>query len=161
MKKILLVLSLIFSLASFQVVLAAGPLDKATGNLTAAVGGTGLSSDFATSVGTVIKGVLSLVGTIFLVLTVYAGILWMTAQGSEEKVNKAKNIIQAAVIGLFIVMAAYAITAFVTSKVGGAGVSSDTCSSATGGGCQNPINCTNHASQDYECVNSSEWCCLP
>lgn len=97
----------------------AGPLTGALGNLNTAVGSTGLQSDLSVTVGTVIKGVLALVGTIFLVLTIYAGILWMTAAGEEEKVNKAKDIIKAAVIGLVITMGAYAITFFVTSKLGG------------------------------------------
>lgn len=64
-------------------------------------------------VGTVITTVLSLLGVIFLVLTVYGGYLWMTDAGNSEQVEKAKKIITAAVIGLIIVVAAYAITAFV------------------------------------------------
>lgn len=101
-------------------VLAANPFGKATKNLTTAVGGLGLPTTVEGTVGTVIKGVLGLVGTIFFVLTIYAGILWMTAAGNEEQVTKATDIIKAAVIGLFITMAAYAITTFVASKVGGA-----------------------------------------
>jgi hypothetical protein len=79
--------------------------------------GTGLSGDFAGTVATVIKTVLALVGTVFLVLTIYAGILWMTAQGEEDKVTKAKDVIKASVLGLIIIMSAYAITAFVTSRL--------------------------------------------
>jgi hypothetical protein len=82
---------------------------------------TGLEANLDTQISTVIKGILALVGTIFLCLTVYAGILWMTAQGNSEKVDKAKGIVTTAVAGLFITMAAYAITAFVTAKVGGVG----------------------------------------
>jgi len=80
---------------------------------------TGLSSDLGTSVATVIKTILALVGTIFLILTIYAGILWMTAQGEEEKVTKAKEIIKASIIGLVVIMSAYAITFFVTSRLVG------------------------------------------
>ncbi len=112
---------LFFSLFS---VVQAGGLGDAGGYLQNAVKDTGLDTGgdgdtlLTTSVGTVIKAALALVGTIFFVLTIYAGILWMTAAGEEEKVTKAKNIIIAAVIGLFIVMSAYAITAFVTAKLG-------------------------------------------
>ncbi|KKW42726.1 MAG: hypothetical protein UY92_C0004G0062 [Candidatus Magasanikbacteria bacterium GW2011_GWA2_56_11] len=67
-------------------------------------------------VGTVINAVLSLVGLIFLVLMVYAGILWMTARGDESKVEKAKTIIEASLIGLFITVSAYAITVFLTGR---------------------------------------------
>ena len=65
--------------------------------------------------GNVIKVFLSIVGVIFLVLMVYAGYLWMTAQGEEAKVEKSKDTIKAAVIGLIIVVAAYAITSFVVT----------------------------------------------
>src|SRR3989338_5454942 len=75
-------------------------LGGALGNLDKAVKPTGLSNDLAGSIGTIIKAVLGLVGTIFLVLTIYAGILWMTAAGKEEQIEKAKNIIRATVIGL-------------------------------------------------------------
>lgn len=88
--------------------------------------GAGLNSDINTSISTIIKGALSLVGTIFLILSVYAGILWMTASGNEEKVTKAKDIVTQAVLGLAITLAAYAITAFVTSKLNSGGSPSPT-----------------------------------
>lgn len=64
------------------------------------------------TIGRVIKILLSFVGTIFFALAVYAGFLWMTAQGNEDQVAKATGIIKTAVIGLIVVMAAYSITAF-------------------------------------------------
>ena len=85
------------------------------------------------SIGQVIKVVLSLVGTIFFVLTIYAGFLWMTASGNEEQVTKATDILKAAAIGIVITMAAYGITAFVviytnkSSTAGGVGGASDGC----------------------------------
>jgi len=45
----------------------------------------------------------------------------MTAAGREDQIEKAKEIIKATIIGLAIVMSAYAITFFVTSKLGGTG----------------------------------------
>lgn len=95
----------------------AGPLTGAQNNLNTAIGGTGLSDNLKASVGTVVKGVLALVGTIFFVLTIYAGILWMTAQGNSETVEKATSIVKASIIGLAITMSAYAITVFVTGKL--------------------------------------------
>lgn len=68
-------------------------------------------------IGTVIASALSLVGIIFLALMVYAGITWMTARGDDAKTEKSKKIITATIIGLFIVVSAYAITKFVTSKL--------------------------------------------
>jgi hypothetical protein len=72
---------------------------------------------FSEAVGKIIKAVLSILGIIFLALTVYAGFLWMTARGAEEQITTAKNIISAAIIGLAITLSAYAITAFVVSKL--------------------------------------------
>ena len=66
----------------------------------------------------VIKIFLSLLGTIFLVLIIYGGYLWMTAQGEEEQVTKAKDLIRNAVIGLIIILAAYTITKFIFEKGG-------------------------------------------
>lgn len=70
------------------------------------------------TIGKYIRIMLSLVGTIFLALTVYAGFLWMTASGNEEQVTKATDIIKMATVGLIIALAAFSITAFVVSKVG-------------------------------------------
>ncbi len=119
MKKIFLTTIVILTL-SLPLFVAAQGL-KSAGDILTKVANpeqTGLSGDLATTVATVIKAVLALVGTIFLVLTIYAGILWMTAQGNEEQVTKAVGIIKASVIGLVIIMSAYAITAFVTSRLG-------------------------------------------
>ena len=70
------------------------------------------------TIGKIIGTALSFVGVLFLVLIIYAGLLWMTAQGNDTKIATARGIITNAVIGLIIVMSAYAITAFVGSTVG-------------------------------------------
>lgn len=95
---------------------AVGELDRAAGTET-----TGLKAKLSDVVGLTIKGALALVGTIFLLLTIYAGILWMTASGKEDQIETAQKIIKSTIIGLFITMAAYAITFFVTSRLSGAG----------------------------------------
>lgn len=66
---------------------------------------------------TVINAFLSLIGVLFLIYMLYAGYNWMTAQGDEEKVTKAKDTIQRAVIGVIIVVAAYAISVFVIDRL--------------------------------------------
>ncbi|OGH90171.1 MAG: hypothetical protein A2537_03725, partial [Candidatus Magasanikbacteria bacterium RIFOXYD2_FULL_36_9] len=115
MKKILIVMFLLGVLIT--PLTASAQFGKALTNMKVVGDKTDLTSDFAGSISTVIVGVLSLAGTIFLVLTVYAGILWMTAQGNEDQVTKAKDIVTQAIIGLAITLAAYAITAFVTGKL--------------------------------------------
>ena len=80
------------------------------------------TTDFATSnpndslalaIGRVINWVLGLLGIILTLLILYAGFLWFSAGGNEEKVTKAKGILTNAIIGLVIVMGAYAISYFV------------------------------------------------
>jgi len=68
------------------------------------------------NIGKIIRLILSFTGTLFLALTIYAGILWMTASGNEEQVTKATGIIKMAVIGLIICMAAYSITYFIVNR---------------------------------------------
>lgn len=65
------------------------------------------------TIGHIIQVILAFVGTIFFALTVYAGFLWMTAAGNEDKVSQAKSIITSATIGMVVVVAAYSITFFV------------------------------------------------
>lgn len=69
------------------------------------------------TVGKIIKWTLSLVGTIFMALTIYAGFLWMTASGNDEQVTKATGILKMAMIGLVITLASYGITVYVMRAV--------------------------------------------
>ena len=69
--------------------------------------------DPAHLVGNIIKAFLSLLGIFFIGLMIYGGFLWMNARGDAEQVKKAQNIIRDALIGLVIIIAAYAIAYFV------------------------------------------------
>lgn len=64
-------------------------------------------------VGKLINVLLGLVATIFFVLMVYGGFLWMTARGNSEQAGKAKTLIIQSIIGSVIIAAAWAITNFV------------------------------------------------
>lgn len=66
-------------------------------------------------IGNAIQVLLSFVGVIFLFLVIYGSIIWMTAEGSDEKVKKAKAIITDSIIGLALTLSAYVITYFVVS----------------------------------------------
>lgn len=70
-------------------------------------------ANVSTIIGAGVKGALQLVGIFFFVLMVYGGFIWMTARGNDEKVTKARETIWAAVIGLGVTVAAYAVTLFV------------------------------------------------
>jgi len=116
MRKILVILSVAVLFPS--VVCAAPNINQYTENIATKAGYAKADElTLSTTVGRYIQVALSLVGTIFLALTVYAGFLWMTAAGEEDKVTKSKNILQAAIIGLVITLAAYSITAFVVDKI--------------------------------------------
>ena len=71
------------------------------------------SKDVLAVSGAIIKIVLSLIGFLFLALMIYGGLIFMIARGNEQNTEKAMKIIRNAFIGLIIVFAAYAITAFV------------------------------------------------
>ena len=73
--------------------------------------------ELATVIGNIIGRALQFIGVLFLLLMIYGGIIWMIARGNETEVQKAKDIIQAAIIGLVIVMAAYAVTAYIGSAL--------------------------------------------
>jgi hypothetical protein len=51
---------------------------------------------------------------------IYGGYRWMMASGREEEVQKAKDTIKAAIIGLIIVLSAYTITYFISRSLEGA-----------------------------------------
>lgn len=61
----------------------------------------------------VIRIVLSMVGFFFFLLMLYAGYLWITAYGQEEKIKQSLKLGRAAVLGLLVVIGSYAITVFV------------------------------------------------
>src|SRR3989339_894544 len=63
-------------------------------------------------IGTIIGSILAFTGIIFFLLIIYGGFTWMLARGNEQEVTKAKGLIESAAIGLIIILAAYAITAF-------------------------------------------------
>ncbi len=68
-------------------------------------------------IGNIINVVLGFLGVILLVYILYAGFLWMTAGGDSKKVETATTMIRNAIIGLVIIVAAYAISTFVLSKL--------------------------------------------
>ena len=65
----------------------------------------------------VVNAFLAIIGVLLLIYLLYAGYHWMTAQGDEKKVDKAKETIQRAITGLIIVIAAYAISIFVVGRL--------------------------------------------
>lgn len=82
--------------------------------------GAGYSTDNRDIYGiidTIVSVFLSVIAIILFIIVFYGGITWMTAMGNDEKVNRAKDTIEAAAIGLAIVLAAYGMTYFVFNKL--------------------------------------------
>jgi hypothetical protein len=79
--------------------------------------GLGTSARISTIAASLIETILGFLGIIFVVLIIISGFQWMTAQGNEEKIEKAKKNITNAVIGLLIIVAAYSITYFVFNLI--------------------------------------------
>lgn len=75
------------------------------------------NADIADVIGNVVLTLLTLLGVVFIVLIVYAGFRWMLAQGEEQKITEARNLIIHSIIGLLIVLAAYAISYFIISAL--------------------------------------------
>ncbi len=112
------------------------PLDTGIGVVQPALGLANF--DIRIVVARIIRAVLALLGIIALVLMLYAGFIWMTAGGNEEKIGEAKKILINASIGLAIVLSSYAIVSFVINKLVEATTQGDNGSNGGGGGGGNP-----------------------
>ena len=120
-KNLLIALALValpFGAARITAPVQAASLDDITTNLSDTNEETGLAEqDLTTTIGSLIGVLLSILGVIFLLLIIFAGWTWMTAQGDSKKVDKAKDILITSVVGLVILMSAYAISNFVIDSL--------------------------------------------
>ena len=90
-----------------------------------ALGGANLGTNCATSecvnpgdmVTSFIQWIVAVAGIVAVIFVVYGGISYITSAGDPNKLQKAKNIILYALIGLVIVALAEIITAFVSNLI--------------------------------------------
>ncbi len=108
------ILSMTLIHSNFFLLSARAEEDKSFG-LDAAATKAGLKTGVTlqSRAGQIVGSVLALVGILFFVLMIYGGILWMTAGGNDTQLKNAQKTITTAVIGLIIVLSAYAITMFI------------------------------------------------
>ena len=83
---------------------------------------TGLNNTLSTAdprvvVGRIINVVLGFLGVIAVGIILLGGFKWMTAGGNEDKVGEAKKLLGAGVIGLVIILSAWAIATFVINQI--------------------------------------------
>lgn len=94
---------------------SASPLDRL--NKTATEYGpysqTADETTLAVTLGVIINIALSILGVIFMFITILAGYKWMTAQGNEKSVSEAKDSMTRAVLGIIVVISSYAIWNFI------------------------------------------------
>ncbi|MFA6604047.1 MAG: hypothetical protein WCT10_04400 [Patescibacteria group bacterium] len=89
-----------------------------TGTAAGLASQTGATEDLRVVIAKIIRNVMGILGFLVVCLILYAGYLWMTAQGDSDQIGKAKKIILNATIGLAIIMSAYAVAFFVVSAIG-------------------------------------------
>ena len=111
-KKILfLAISLLFPLVLAQSIIAAEPL-------TPEITGTAMDFDLGDFVSAAIQAVIVIAGLLTFAFLVWGGIEWLTSGGDKEKYEAARGRITAAVIGLVIVVSAWAILNVITNFLG-------------------------------------------
>ena len=79
---------------------------------------TGLGTqDIRKTISGIINVALSLLGIVAVVIILIGGFEWMTAGGNDDKVGEAKKRIMAGVIGLAIILSAYALAKFILTQL--------------------------------------------
>lgn len=120
MKQLKTLIATITGLFAPLVALAAeGPFQQAQ-KLVGDVGtaaGVGQQQSLPKIVGSIINVALGFIGIVLLVLLLYGGFTWMTAGGEPKKVETAQTTIRNAIIGLIVIVAAFAISNFVLTAL--------------------------------------------
>lgn len=75
------------------------------------------SQDLKTTIQNIIRIIVGFLGIITIIIILAGGFKWMTSGGSEDKIGEAKKLISAGVVGLVVVLAAYAIASFVVNSL--------------------------------------------
>ncbi len=78
------------------------------------------NQDLRTTVASIINVALSLLGIVAVVIILIGGFQWMTAGGNDDKVAGARKLIFSGIIGLAIILSAWAIATFVISSLSAA-----------------------------------------
>jgi hypothetical protein len=81
----------------------------------------------------IINILLGFLGFTAVCIFIYAGFVWMTSAGSEEKINQAKQLLKNAVIGILIILSAWGIVTYIFSKLLGITGNGGAINSATDG----------------------------
>jgi len=75
------------------------------------------TEDLETTITDIIQWVLGFLALVAVIMVIYGGFVWLTAAGNEERVASAKKVISAAIIGLVIILLAWAIVWFIGQNI--------------------------------------------
>lgn len=73
------------------------------------------ASDIPTILGTVMRAGFGVLGSLALLMFTYGGFLWLTSGGNPEMVEKGKQTMVWAILGVAVIFAGYAIVQFTLS----------------------------------------------
>jgi hypothetical protein len=132
-----------FILAVGAVVLFTVPT-FAQGYIPSAVSNSSLSTNPNGIITTIINFIFIIVGLIFFIMLVIAGVQWVTAGGAEDKKEEAQKRIINAIIGVAIVAGSYLVVEIVSSLLGLGGIFN-----------QNLFNTSSCGNQSSVCLNSN------
>lgn len=65
----------------------------------------------------ILNALFGLLGIVAVAMIIYGGFLYMTSQGKEDQIKKAKNILVTAAIGLVIIFSAFALANFIINSI--------------------------------------------
>lgn len=87
-----------------------------TGSEFASTAGLG-EANLVDTIAQIIRVALGFLGVIAVVIILLGGFKWMTAGGNDDKVKDAKKLIFSGIIGLVIIISAFAIASFVIDSI--------------------------------------------
>jgi hypothetical protein len=83
----------------------------------------GTPADSAKSITEILTGILnfllSVIGIIGIIMVVIGGLMYLTAQGDEDRINTGKSIVKYSLIGITVALAALVIISQITKFFGG------------------------------------------
>lgn len=86
-------------------------VDLGEESLAGVVGNT--TTDIRETIRRVINVLLGFLGIVTVLMIIYGGVLWLTAAGNEERIDKGRHTITWAAIGAIIISIAWTITSYV------------------------------------------------
>lgn len=162
LKKLLLIsflsISLVFPVLAQGDKYGTSATQQATGGLlpTSIKGATNVPE----LIGSIISIILGLLGIVFFGLIFWAGFNWMTAQGNSDKIDRSKETITSAAVGLVVVLAAYALTNFVFESLSNNNAVTNSTTSACTGTCVAPSECSTSGGTEISgACDSGQVCC--